>query len=351
MDRTGAGRRTSRALAVLVVAAGLLAGALVAPAAAAGPGTNFRPGNSAPPPVTRETQRETVTPTPGGSSSTAPANACNVYASSSGFGLICSTAGAGQTLAAQASSAGIDLGQAFCWDDPDLPDGFDPLGQGPQPPGPGRWWLYTCLTFDGVIVKDNARVSYEYRFRRTGEERRLDPAEEAFVTRVLGRGQIPYLQMQTSPISSPRVDQDVAFSMLCSSKVVCDERADGFHVETPRVDVGGVVMHAELAHLRVLPAGEGQPGAVDCDFAGLAVDAEQLDAAERDDPRICRYSYERSSNAAGAGTRGDRYAAKVTAYWRVFVDDGTGPRPFAAAYEKSSTQLIRVTEVQTLVVS
>ena len=68
-----------------------------------------------------------------------------------------------------------------------------------------------------TVVKDNARVSYEYRFRRDGEERRLDAAEQAFVTRVLGRGQIPYLQVQASPVSSPRVDQDVAFSMLCSS--------------------------------------------------------------------------------------------------------------------------------------
>ncbi|MBC7372712.1 MAG: hypothetical protein H7323_01810 [Frankiales bacterium] len=335
----------------LVAPAMAAPGSLVAPAMAAPNGGDFGPGPSDPPQDTGETQRDTVRPRPGGSSGTAPADTCSVYASSSGFGMLCSTSGAGQTLATQASLAGIDLGKAFCWDDPDLPDGFDPSGQGAQPPGPGRWWLYTCLSFDGAIVKDNARVSYEYRYRRDGEERRLSAPEQAFVTRVLGRGQIPYLQVQASPISSPRVGQDVAFSMLCSPKVVCSERPDGFHIETPRIDVGGVVMHAELVHLRVLPAGEGQPDTVDCAFAGLAVEADELDAAKTNDPRICRYTYDRSSNGAGAGTRGDRYAANVSAYWRVFVDDGTGPRPFASAYKKSSTHLIRVTEVQTLVVS
>lgn len=299
-------------------------------------------------------QRKTVKPrpNPSGPSRTAPADTCSVYASSSGFGMLCSTAGLGLTLARQAELAGIDLSSEFCWDDPDLPDGFDPLGQGAQPTRPGQWWLHTCLSFEGAIVKNNARVSYEYDFHGEGEERRLNPAEEAFVTRVLGRGQIPYLQVQTNPVSSPRVGQDVAFSMLCSAKVRCDQRADGFHIETPRIDVGGVVMHAELVHLRVLPEGESRPDlAVGCDFAGLPLEADELDAADPRDRRVCRYSYDRSSNGAGAGTRGDRYAAKITAYWQVFVDDGTGPEPFRLAYEKSSTNLIRVTEVQTLVVS
>ena len=342
--------RTARAGVVLLTAVALLTGGLTVPASA-GPGGAFGSAPSSPPPVTRETQRKTVTPKAGGSSSTRPADTCNVYASSSGFGVICSSSGKGLTLAAQAAAAGIDLRQAFCWDDPDLPDGFDPLGQGPPPAGPGRWFLHTCLEFDGAVVTNNARVTYEYRFVRAGDERDLTGAERAFVTRVLGRGQIPYLQAQTSPISSPRVDQDVAFSMLCAAKVECEERADGLHIETPRLDVGGVVMHAALVHLRVDPTGTGSADAVDCAFAGLPVDAAELDAADPDDLRICRYAYERSSNAAGAGAGGDRYPAKVTAYWQVFVDDGTGPRPFAAAYEKSSTQLIRVTEIQTLVVS
>ena len=350
------GRRTGGAGCyggVVALVALLLVGLLAGPAAAAPPGGGFRSSPSPPPPATRARQSEVVVPqaSPGRASQTTPASTCNVYASASGFGMVCSSSGTGLTLAAQAAAAGIDLSQPFCWDDPDLPDGFDPAGQGPPPEGPGRWWLRTCLFFEGAVVRDNARVTYEYRFVRDGLEQTLTGAQQAFVTRVLGRGQIPFLQVRASPVSSPRVDQDVAFSMLCSAKVRCDERPDGWHVETPRVDVGGVVMHAELVHLRVRPLGRGSSEVVDCDFAGLAVTAAQLDAAPLDDPRICRYAYERSSNDAGAGLRGDRHPATVTASWRVFIDDGTGPRPFAAAYEKSSTQLVRVTEVQTLVVS
>lgn len=341
-------RRSRRLLAFACTASFLVA--LPSGAAQAGPGET-RPGSA--PAVTKDTQRDEVKPkATGDPDRSPPASTCRVYASPSGFGMLCSTAGVGMTLGAQATAAGIDLSKPFCWDDPDLPDGFDPSGQGPPPSGDGRWWLHTCLTFEGTIVRDNARVSYEYRWRKAGEERRLNPAEEAFVTRVLGRGQIPYLQVQTSPISSPRVEQDVAFSMLCSSKVICTERADGRHIETPRLDVGGVVMHAELIHLRVLPEGPARPDkAVDCRFGGMPQTAAQLDAGDPADPRVCRWSYDRSSDGAGAGERGDRYPAKVTAYWQVFVDDGTGPEPFRLAYEKSSTNLIRVTEVQTLVVS
>ena len=43
----------------------------------------------------------------------------------------------------------------------------------------------------------------------------------------------------------------------------------------------------------------------------------------------------------------------MTAYWRIYVDEGNGPRPLAGGdtYKKTTTNQIRVTEVQTLVVS
>ena len=330
-----------RRVAVTVLAAVALATAPGGSASA----SPFKDGPSSPPPVADGPQRRTVTPT--------PVRTCQVYASSSGFGLLCSDAGAGQTLAVQAGLAGIDTSRPFCWDDPDLPDGFDPQGQGAQPDGPGRWWLHTCLSFDGgVVVKDRARLSYEYRFLAPGVEDELNAAEQAFVTRVTGRGQIPYLQVQTSPVSSPRVEQDVAFSMLCSPKVTCRDTPQGRRITTPELRVGGVVMHAELVHLRVLPEGPGRPDiTVDCEGAGLPQTAQELDRGAMNDPQVCRYSYARSSDGAGAGSRGDRYPAQVTAYWQVFVDDGSGPVPFRDTYAKTSTNLIRVTEVQTLVVS
>ena len=90
---------------------------------------------------------------------------------------------------------------------------------------------------------------------------------------------------------------------------------------------------------------------VDCSGGGLARTAQELDEGDPRDTRVCRHAYDRSSDEAGAGTRGDRFPARVTAYWQVFVDDCNGPVPFRDAYEKTSTNLVRVTEVQTLVVS
>ena len=338
--------RSSLVGRLLVALATGVVGTLVAlpQATAAPPGdVGLEPPSTSPPPVTQQTQRRTVTPL------SVPTSTCSVYASSSGFGMLCSNGLAGQTLAFRLKQAGINSDR-FCWDDSELPDGFDPAGQGAQPEGPGRWWLHTCLTFEGAVVKSNARLSYEYVFRRPGTERLLTRQERDVVDSVVGRGQIPYLQVQTFPLSSPRVEQDVAFSMLCSAKVTCVDTAQGRRIETPRVDVGGVVMHAALVHLQVLPEGRQGP-TVDCTGGGLARTAEQLDGQAADDPRVCRYAYDRSSDAAGAGTRGDRFPAQVTAYWQVFVDDGNGPVPFRDAYEKTSTNLIRVTEVQTLVVS
>lgn len=287
----------------------------------------------------------------------APTQSCSIYGSSSGFGLLCSGAGVGKTLAQLFRDADINPDKEFCWDgssavggqgDPGLPDGFEP--DKPES-GPGQWWLHTCLTFDGAVLKSNARLTYEFHFHKPGEERELTDKERPVITKVTGRGQIPFLQVQTSPVSSPRVEQDVAFSLLCDTrKVVCDSSSGS--IATPKLQVGGVVMFAELAHLRVLPEGpSAQEKVVDCVGAGIPQTAEQLDAGSVEDVRVCRHRYERSSNDAGGGSSNDRYPARVTAYWQIYVEDKDGLRPFGDTYEKTTVQQIRVTEVQTLVVS
>lgn len=333
-------RRPGRvALAVLLAAAWGAAGP--AGTASAGP---FRSSSGEPPASTAEPQRATATPV------SAPTRTCRMYGSSAGFGMLCSDAvGGGPTLRAQLLAAGIDTDK-FCWDESDLPDGFEP----PEPTsGPGRWWLNTCLTFDGDIVSaTNANLAYEFRFHAPGRERELTDRERAVIEQVTGRGQIPFLQAQPSPISSPRVGQDVAFSLLCDAKVQCSDTESGREVRTPRLAVGGVDMYAELVHLRVRPEGDASPDKdANCSGAGLPRTAEQLDNGPDSDPRVCRWSYERSSNGAGGGSRGDRYPARVTAYWQIFFDEGDGPQPLGRAYEKGTVNQIRVAEVQTLVVS
>ena len=76
-------RRRSLAGRLLVVLASAVAGTLVAlpQATAAPPGDgDFEPPSTSPPPVTKQTQRRTVTPV------SVPTSTCSVYASSSGFG-------------------------------------------------------------------------------------------------------------------------------------------------------------------------------------------------------------------------------------------------------------------------
>lgn len=329
-----------------VLLVGLSAAALaVVPTAPAGAGDFDRPPSS-PPQSTSAPQHGTASP------AGAPTKTCSIYGSSSGFGMLCSDAAVGKTLAQLFREAGIDVDKAFCWDDV-TPDGFEP--EKPQS-GPGAWWLNTCLEFDGAILKSNARLTFEYTFHQPGDERRLEPDEERVIRLVTGRGQIPFLQVQTTPVSSPRVDQDVAFSMLCDAKVRCSDTAAGREIVTPSLTVGPpgqqVTMFARLVHLRVLPEGAAQPDkVVDCTGAGLPRTAEELDAGPNDDPRVCRYRYLRSSNEAGGGSSGDRYPARVTAYWQIYVDEGNGPRAFGRPYEKTTVNSIRVTEVQTLVVS
>lgn len=339
--RTPVGRALLGALALATALA-----VLPATPALAGPGGNFRPPASDPPPSTTQAQEATVQP------QAAPTRTCQLYGSASGFGMACSGGGAGtgRTLAEIFADAGIDTSDSFCWDDPDLPDGFQP----PEPTtGPGRWWLHTCLTFTNAVVdKSTARLTYEYVFLPTDGERTLTDPESEAVSLITGRGQIPFLQVQASPVSSPRVDQDVAFSLLCDSSRGLDcSGIDAGQISTPRLAVGGVTMWAEVVHLRVRPEGAGRPATVGCRDAGLVRTAEQLDATA-DDPRVCRFAYDRSSNGQGGGTRGDRFPAQVTAYWQIYYDSGNGvPQQLGATYEKTTVNQIRVTEVQTLVVS
>ena len=322
----------------------LLAVSMAAPAAAGGDGNFESPPRSEPATQTAPV-RGTAKP------ASQPATTCRIYGSSSGFGMLCSGASVGKTLAQLLDEAGIDVTDEYCWDDRDLPDGFEPPDS-KRADGPGRWYLHTCLSFEGDVVRDNARLSYEFDFHAPGEEDELKGREKEIIELVTGRGQIPYLQLQATPISSPRVDQDIAFSMLCDDKVICSNTSAGREVRTPAIDVGGVTMFAELVHLKVLPEGAARPDdKVSCVGAGLPRTAEQLDATDDDDPRVCRWRYDRSSNDAGGGDRGDRYPAKVTAYWQIYYDEGNGPRTLGKPYEKTTVNQIRVTEVQTLVVS
>ncbi len=253
-----------------------------------------------------------------------------MYGSASGFGLACAVPSGGLSLLELLKRNPIPP----CWDTA-VPAGFTP----PRiEVGPGRWWVHTCMTGLNVDNPDPHAVtmSFEFRFLDPGAERVLTPAEQAIVLRFSGDRQIPFPLLATTPMASPRVGQDLSFSLL-------NDHA------TASLTTGGVTMYAQVVHLQVRPLGD-RGTAVDCDGPGQPMTAEGLAAAAEGDPSICRYTYLRSSDQAGGGVGGNRYPAHVTAFWTIFYDDGSGPVAFGT-FRKESVNQIRVTEVQTLVVS
>lgn len=329
-------RRTAAALAVAaLVGSVLLLGGPATAAQAAPPAAAPRPAQSA-----ADSSQASADNSSGGS--------CRLYASSTSFGLLCNSAGPGKSLA-QLMAGFLDPTKAFCWEDGDLPDGFiAPTVE----TGPGRWWLHTCLRFvDATVTQQNARLDYEFAYLPPGGERLLTAEQAAVIARVTGRGQIPYLQAQTSPISSPRVGQDITFALLCDATKADCSRAEQGEIETPRLRVGGVTMWGVLQKTRVRPLGAGRPAESACTGGGLALTAAELDRDAGPDPGVCRYTYDRSSNGGGNGINSDRYPAEVTAFWQVFFDDGSGAQTLGDPFEKITISQIRVTEVQTLVVS
>ena len=258
------------------------------------------------------------------------AKSCRMYGSASGFGLACAVPSGGLSLLELLKRNPIPP----CWDTA-VPAGFTP----PRIElGPGQWFVHTCMTGLNVDNPDphSVTMSFEFRFLKPGSERLLTPAEQATVLTFSGDRQIPFPLLATTPTASPRVGQDLSVSLLNDHT-------------TPSLTTGGVTMYAQVVHLQVRPLGDRGP-AVDCDGPGQPMTAEGLAAAAEGDPSICRYTYLRSSDQAGGGVAGDRYPAHVTAFWTIFYDDGSGPVAFGT-FRKESVNQIRVTEVQTLVVS
>ncbi len=329
--------RARRGLAVVAAGAllALLAGA--SPATAAGEGE--RPP-SIPPPTNTAPVATTVTPP---TAPSAPPRTCRLYGSSSGYGLFCSGPASGGPTLADLFSGVIDTSGEFCWDDSDLPPEFDVTLVAI---GPGeRWYLNTCLSFNGPVTRPNARITYEFVHKQPQDALTLTPAQQGLITLLLDRGQIPILVPQASPVASPRVGQAVAFSMLCSAEVICN----GSDVRTPKLDLGNVTMWAELVHLRVRPLGVGEGVEVNCSGAGTAQTAQQLDATRGNVPDdVCRYTYERSSKGQGPVGHRDRYPAEFTAYWSIRYQSGSDAVQTLGTYPKTNSYAVRVTEVQTL---
>jgi len=266
----------------------------------------------------------------------ASAGTCSMYGSQNGFGMVCSDPNGGRGSRTLVSFLeGKTL--AECWDEPP-PENF----QGEPRDEPGEYWLRTCLA--GLDRKTLRRLGaleldFEIVFLPPDEQVILTPGEKVVVRYFFGSGQIPFPVVGVSPTPYPRVGEPLTFGLLGPTR-------------TPELTTAGVTMYAEAVQLRVEPA-DGSPGIIVCRGPGELLAAEQIDdPARREADTVCLHTFERTSAGAGhIGMHRDRYRVKVNASWQIRYRVGDGPEQVLGTYEKSSVNQIRVTEVQTLVVS
>lgn len=306
-----------RRLGLLLAAALVLASALLGPPAHAGLGEV---------PPTSGVVADTV-------QRTAPERTCNLYGSANGFGMVCTDPSGGSGSRSLVSLLG---GKPLpeCWDEP-APAGY----RGVPRDDPGRYWLRTCLRgLDRNTLVRTGKLSLDFTidYLPPDAEVLLTPGQEQVIRYFFGSGQIPFPVLSTSPTEAPRVREPITFGLR--------------EARTPSITTQGVTMYAVVVQLRVDP-GDGSP-VITCRGPGELLTAEELtDPARADVDTVCRHSYERSSASAGTGRfERDRYPARVTASWEIRYSSPTGEKVLGT-YEKTSVNQIRVTEVQTLVVS
>lgn len=264
----------------------------------------------------------------------ASARTCTMYGSANGFGMVCSDGSGGTGLGSLLALLG---GRPLpgCWDDP-APDGFSP----PQPQsGPGGWWLQTCLHgLDPVTLTRTGPLSLDFAFAYLppGGQVQLTAGQRSVIDYFYGQGQIPFPVLATSPTSSPRVNEPVSFRVLDTS--------------TPHVNTGGVEMYAQVVGLQIDPGDGTDP--IYCTGPGRDLTADQLaDNTLVAAPDVCAHTYQRSSYRAGqVGDIADRYPVTATAYWQIRYLDDTGEHVLGT-YTKQALNALRVTEIQTLIVT
>lgn len=278
----------------------------------------FGSGGPPPPPPTSESETRT---TSGG---------CRMYASSSGYGMVCPAPGGGSL---KQVLDGDDV--PTCWHE-DPPPTFVPEME-LLPGDPRRWYLQACVSgFDANAVQiGRLRFSFDFVPLLPTEVVRLTENQREFTTRIQRNAQIPLPVVQNAPSGSPRVDDDTAFYVL-------EE-----YTEAPTIAFDDRQMRARQVYLTVEPEGA-VPVSTSCPGAGVRVTAEDTRGTR---PDACWHTYRRSSNDLSRGTFYDRYRAFVTAYWTVeYSEDGGATWTELGTFEKEAMAGIRVTEIQTLVV-
>jgi hypothetical protein len=254
---------------------------------------------------------------------------CSLYANSAGFGMSC--LGGDGSVASLKQVLGGDPFPA-CWHEVP-PAGFVP----PAPAdGSGAWWIETCVKgIDPETLKRTGPVLLEQRpvFLAPGAERFLTVNQRNLIASVQ-QGTYPLPLLAMGPSSSPRVNTDVYFWVVPGRAGTVERR-----VVLP---AGAVSMRATIVQTAVQPTGPAGP-TVRC--AGRGVEVHAVTDPE-EVPGACHHRYRHSSARASGG----EYAMPVTAYWRVEYSTG-GTWTELGTFAVNTVQRLRVTEIQTLVVS
>lgn len=310
----------------------LAALAVVLAGAVATSGTALAGG---PPPPTG-----TPTPTTGtgngngsGDTSTGQVKNCMIASSPSYLGLSCGGAGAtgGLTIAEILGPDPVPT----CWDEPMTRQELDVLGYTNTPgPGGSTWYWERCLhgidpdtktvlpegiTFTvGIVAIPNGDPVVT-----------LTPRQQRLVRWSDSSGMIPDPVAAVSPAAHPRVGAQVAFFDGTTNLVT--------------VNAGGVWLRARVTGFEVKPTGSGD--SVSCPGSGVKATAGDTPSSL---PNGCWYKY-RTSSAAQVD---QKYPALATTTWVAeYSSSPAGPWTRFNTFTKSQVTTIKVTEIQSLVVS
>ena len=329
--------------AALAVVAALAVALVVAPAARADINPPPPGGGGTPPPSGGGSSSSSGSPTYG------HVRNCSLYANASSFGLSCARGSSDvQTKTVKEVLHGSKA--PGCWDESiSAQDQVEKYGL-PDAPDGTHYYLHYCVTDLNlnapVGTQDALQLNVQILEIPDGAKPCDSPQpadqqgrcimtldhNQTLVVQLseLAGGQIPPIVIVQQPSTRVRTNQAIAYQ---------NRGGDG-QTRTSTYQVGAVRMWAQLGAFSIHPYGpDGR--SIACDGSVAVSDTDTPDTK----PRACWWTYPASS----AKQDGQVYPFRAEADWTVYVDDGTGARPFAH-FEKYDDLRLPVYDVQTLVV-
>ncbi|MBN9619528.1 MAG: hypothetical protein J0H43_07330 [Actinobacteria bacterium] len=286
-----------------------------------------------------------------GSAGTEQVRNCFLYASSSGFGLTCVSGGSATGSAPTVKALlGDQVDDALCWDTEISPaDLASKYGIVTDPSVGIPSYVHTCITGLNPALplysQSKAQINqtiYEiakpcdqpppYKTDQAGQCVRTLTATQKQIADALDNqgGQIPNVVLTRQPNAQVRTNQQVTY-------VDAPLNPDGTSVtRTSTFTAQGVTLYATRTAFKIYPYGPGTSPVISCSGASQAASSTT---------GACNWPYPKSS----ADQPNQAYPFRTEADWTVWVNDGTGARPWKS-FQKYDDLQLPVYDVQTLVV-